>query len=279
MHGRTIVFADTKKEANELGLSQVIRQECQVLHGDIPQKQREVTLAQFREGPRAPPYIRESERDRRRCLYRYVRTHAQVSFCVCMCVCVCMYVYMQAPGSLSVPVYARLTRAPAVGLAGKVRCLVATDVAARGLDIPEVDLVVQTEPPEKAEDYVHRAGRTGRAGKRGVCVVFYKPTQEWALRNIETRTGMRFRRIGAPQSADIVRASARDARRTLERVSPAVLPYFEDVAQELIDERGAVQALAAALAEICGQRDAIEACAHLSSPQRERERERGRETR
>ena len=49
-HGRTIVFADTKKEANELALNQIIRQDCQVLHGDIPQKQREITLAQFREG-------------------------------------------------------------------------------------------------------------------------------------------------------------------------------------------------------------------------------------
>ena len=49
-HGRTIVFAETKKEANELGLNQILRQESQVLHGDIPQKQREVTLASFREG-------------------------------------------------------------------------------------------------------------------------------------------------------------------------------------------------------------------------------------
>ena len=44
------------------------------------------------------------------------------------------------------------------------RCLVATNVAARGLDIPEVDLVLQCEPPKDIESYIHRSGRTGRAG-------------------------------------------------------------------------------------------------------------------
>ena len=43
-HGRAIVFTSTKKEANELVLNSILKQECQVLHGDIPQKQREITL-------------------------------------------------------------------------------------------------------------------------------------------------------------------------------------------------------------------------------------------
>ena len=74
-----MIFTSTKKEANELALNSVLKQETQVLHGDINQTQREITLASFREG--------------------------------------------------------------------KIRVLVATDVASRGLDIPEVDLVIQTEPP------------------------------------------------------------------------------------------------------------------------------------
>ena len=48
---------------------------------------------------------------------------------------------------------------------GKVLQIVATNVAARGLDFPEVELVVQVEPPREIESYVHRAGRTGRAGR------------------------------------------------------------------------------------------------------------------
>jgi len=59
MHGRTIIFASTKKEANELTLNDVLRQECQVLHGDIPQKQREMTLAAFREGATARSLSKE----------------------------------------------------------------------------------------------------------------------------------------------------------------------------------------------------------------------------
>lgn len=56
---------------------------------------------------------------------------------------------------------------------GSVRCLVATNVAARGLDFPSVDLVIQMNPPLNTEEYIHRAGRTGRAGKSGTCLTFY----------------------------------------------------------------------------------------------------------
>eukprot|EP00438_Fugacium_kawagutii_P009457 Skav202068 [mRNA] locus=scaffold1138:680924:695185:- [translate_table: standard] len=56
---------------------------------------------------------------------------------------------------------------------GRIRCLVATDVAARGIDVPAVDLVVQTRPPQDLEAYVHRSGRTGRAGRKGTSVCFY----------------------------------------------------------------------------------------------------------
>ena len=50
--------------------------------------------------------------------------------------------------------------------AGKFKVLVATDVAARGLDISGVELVLQLEPPKDPENYIHRSGRTGRAGER-----------------------------------------------------------------------------------------------------------------
>lgn len=56
--------------------------------------------------------------------------------------------------------------------AGDVRILVATDVAARGLDIPEVSHVINFDPPKQYEDYVHRIGRTGRAGKTGTALTF-----------------------------------------------------------------------------------------------------------
>ena len=71
---------------------------------------------------------------------------------------------------------------------GKYRVLITTDVAARGLDIPEVDLVICCNPPKDYESYIHRSGRTGRAGRTGVCVCFYKPQEAWGIAGLERNT-------------------------------------------------------------------------------------------
>ena len=60
---------------------------------------------------------------------------------------------------------------------GKINIIVATNVAARGLDFPEIELIIQTEPPKEIESYIHRAGRTGRAGKKGKAVMLYTSKQ------------------------------------------------------------------------------------------------------
>ena len=69
--------------------------------------------------------------------------------------------------------------------AGRINCLVATNVAARGLDIPNVDLIIQMSPPEDIDSYIHRSGRTGRAGKKGICVTFTTDTEEKFIYQIE----------------------------------------------------------------------------------------------
>jgi ATP-dependent RNA helicase RhlE len=68
---------------------------------------------------------------------------------------------------------------------GKVRAMVATDVAARGLDIEQLGYVVNFDLPFQAEDYVHRIGRTGRAGLTGSAISLMSVDEEWALRAIE----------------------------------------------------------------------------------------------
>jgi superfamily II DNA/RNA helicase len=68
---------------------------------------------------------------------------------------------------------------------GKVRALVATDVAARGIDIIDLEYVVNYELPYVAEDYVHRIGRTGRAGKSGLALSLVSPNEEWLLTAVE----------------------------------------------------------------------------------------------
>jgi len=81
---------------------------------------------------------------------------------------------------------------------GKVRVLVATDVAARGLDIDNLAYVVNFHLPFLAEDYVHRVGRTGRAGKSGTAISLVSPKDERFLDNIETLIERRFERIIVP---------------------------------------------------------------------------------
>lgn len=81
---------------------------------------------------------------------------------------------------------------------GSVRVLVATDVAARGLDIEDLPYVVNFHLPYLAEDYVHRIGRTGRAGKSGTAISLVSPKDEKFLDNIESLIGRRFERIIMP---------------------------------------------------------------------------------
>jgi len=72
---------------------------------------------------------------------------------------------------------------------GKMKVLVATDVAARGIDVPGINLVVNYDAPRGAEDYVHRIGRTGRAGRAGVAVTFLGRGERHLMRSIERSTG------------------------------------------------------------------------------------------
>jgi superfamily II DNA/RNA helicase len=72
---------------------------------------------------------------------------------------------------------------------GKMKVLVATDVAARGIDVPGINLVVNYDAPRQAEDYVHRIGRTGRAGRAGVAVTFLGHADRHLVRQIERFTG------------------------------------------------------------------------------------------
>ncbi|MEK7524704.1 MAG: DEAD/DEAH box helicase [Patescibacteria group bacterium] len=68
---------------------------------------------------------------------------------------------------------------------GRYRVLVATDIAARGIDVKGIELVINYDVPEAAEDYVHRIGRTGRAGESGRAITFATPDQSHKIRHIE----------------------------------------------------------------------------------------------
>ncbi len=86
---------------------------------------------------------------------------------------------------------------------GKLRFLVATDVAARGLDIPELSHVFQYEPPEDPELYIHRAGRTGRAGASGVAISLVDVIEKAKLKRIARQYGIQFQERPLPTGDDV----------------------------------------------------------------------------
>jgi ATP-dependent RNA helicase RhlE len=77
---------------------------------------------------------------------------------------------------------------------GRVRVLVATDVAARGIDVDDISFVVNYEVPATAEDYIHRVGRTARAGRDGAALTLVSPEEESMLASIERVVGIKLER-------------------------------------------------------------------------------------
>ncbi|KAG5192078.1 P-loop containing nucleoside triphosphate hydrolase protein [Tribonema minus] len=116
--------------------------------------------------------------------------------------------------------------------------LVATDVAARGIDISEIDLVVQYRPPTDPDTYVHRSGRTGRAGRSGVCVTLYADNERRDMQKIERAVGkgFKFERAPVPSPAQVMEVAGTVALKSLTAVSEEVVPFFSSAAKELIAE-------------------------------------------
>lgn len=86
---------------------------------------------------------------------------------------------------------------------GVQKILIATDVAARGLDIPNIDLVIQLSPPENPEPYIHRSGRTGRAGKEGINITFFDESNIEDLIQIENQANIQIKIINNNFNIDI----------------------------------------------------------------------------
>jgi ATP-dependent RNA helicase DeaD len=86
----------------------------------------------------------------------------------------------------------------------QIKVLVATDVAARGLDIDHVSHVFNYDLPQDPESYVHRIGRTGRAGKTGIAISLFTPQERWFLRKIEAYTKQKVTLATLPTAEDLL---------------------------------------------------------------------------
>ncbi|GAQ89408.1 DEAD box RNA helicase [Klebsormidium nitens] len=138
---------------------------------------------------------------------------------------------------------------------GRFKVLVATDVASRGLDIPDVDLVIHYELPNDTETFVHRSGRTGRAGKDGIAIAMYAAPERRMMSRLAAACGKDFVNIQPPNPSDVLNAAGQQALEMLEGVDAELYPHFFPAAEQLIAERGPLNAVASALAAISGFRE------------------------
>jgi ATP-dependent RNA helicase RhlE len=90
---------------------------------------------------------------------------------------------------------------------GRTRVLVATDIAARGIDVDAVSHVINYDVPSAPEDYVHRIGRTGRAGNTGRAITLVTPVEELNMRAIERLTGQQIERVTLPAFGGVAPAT------------------------------------------------------------------------
>ncbi len=136
--------------------------------------------------------------------------------------------------------------------AGRLDILVATDVAARGLDVERVSHVVNFDIPNDAEVYVHRIGRTGRAGRHGDAILFVAPREQRMLRVIERATNQAIERMDLP-STEVVndKRVARFMQQITDTLANQELGFYRDLIERYQREHDTeTQDIAAALARL-----------------------------
>ena len=121
---------------------------------------------------------------------------------------------------------------------GTVNILVATDVAARGLDVDRIGLVINYDMPFDSEAYVHRIGRTGRAGRTGEAVLFITPRERRFVGNLERAVGQAIEPMDIPSNAQINESRLNRLRSRLSQAASAESNEETSLLQELIERVG-----------------------------------------
>ncbi|MCX8002556.1 MAG: DEAD/DEAH box helicase [Anoxybacillus mongoliensis] len=131
---------------------------------------------------------------------------------------------------------------------GSIDILVATDVAARGLDISGVTHVYNFDIPQDPESYVHRIGRTGRAGKTGMAITLVTPREIGQLHHIEKTTKRKMERMKPPTLDEALEGQQRAAiEKLLETIEHNNLSFYKRAAEELLEEHDSVSLVAACI--------------------------------
>ena len=156
---------------------------------------------------------------------------------------------------------------------GRLDILVATDVAARGIDVERVSHVINYDIPYDTEAYVHRIGRTGRAGRSGKAILFVAPRERRLLGSIEKATRQKMNQLELPSKEQINKKRVDQFKNHItEALSNEKLDFFNNLVEEYIQENAVdPQELAAALA-FMAQKD--QPIIVKDSPRKERSNER-----
>ncbi|MBS1771651.1 MAG: DEAD/DEAH box helicase [Bacteroidetes bacterium] len=116
-----------------------------------------------------------------------------------------------------------------------LQCIIATDVAARGIDVNDITHVINYELPDDPEVYTHRSGRTGRAGKSGICMSIVTPKEISGIRQVERLSKTKFHKSDIPDGAEIVRKKLFYYLEQIETAKPE--SDFGKIYQSTIHER------------------------------------------
>jgi ATP-dependent RNA helicase DeaD len=135
---------------------------------------------------------------------------------------------------------------------GHIEIVVATDVAARGLDVEQVSHVINYDIPNDVEAYVHRIGRTGRAGRSGAATLFVTPRERRMMREIERFTGTSIKPMRMPTVADVAARRVQQLKESIRKnVEEGDLEFYLQMVEDLVEEgRHDIAEIAAAAARM-----------------------------
>jgi ATP-dependent RNA helicase DeaD len=142
---------------------------------------------------------------------------------------------------------------------GRISILIATDIAARGIDVNDIDFVINFDIPPNTEYYIHRIGRTGRAGKSGRSITLCSGRREV---NIMRSTGLEIKseitRLELPTSNELKKASADKVLSEMEEaLKGEILPVYVEAAELLIEKGYSINNIAAAAMQLCFKEEAV----------------------
>ena len=150
--------------------------------------------------------------------------------------------------------------------------LIATDVAARGIDVDDIDLVVNYDIPQDHEYYIHRVGRTGRAGKKGLAVTLVSGSaQKRFIKDISRYTKTHIRNVPLPSSEQLIELNKRKyIEKVLQACSEGINSQTFEIANELLSEGVAIENLVGALISLSYKPLDV----HITEPEKRKNKQR-----